>query len=85
MYADDTVIYYLHKSKDHIREALQKDFDNFNSWLHQNELIINTKIGKTESKPSAFWNGKQKTNRSSLNINKRLLTKPTSINTLDFP
>lgn len=49
MYADDTVIFYSNKSINRIRENLQNDFDRFNEWLKQNELVINTKIGKTET------------------------------------
>ena len=49
MYADDTVIFYSHKNIDRIRENLQCDFNRFLTWLGKNEVVINTKIGKTET------------------------------------
>ena len=47
-YADDTVLFVSHKSIEVIERLLNEDFNNFCSWLGDNELVINTKIGKTE-------------------------------------
>ena len=57
MYADDTVIFYSNKNIAQIHENLQSDFNSFVNWLEHNELIINTKIGKTETK--LFGTGKK--------------------------
>ena len=48
-YADDTVLFYSHKSINEIETTLNHDFDRFCQWLEKNELILNTKKGKTES------------------------------------
>ena len=57
LYADDTVIFFPHKCIDQIHQNLQSDFDKFVPWLELNELIINTKIGKTET--MLFGTGKR--------------------------
>uniref|UniRef100_A0A7M5VFX3 Reverse transcriptase domain-containing protein n=1 Tax=Clytia hemisphaerica TaxID=252671 RepID=A0A7M5VFX3_9CNID len=57
MYADDTVIFYSDKNIARIHENLQSDFNSFVTWLEHNELIINTKIGKTET--MLFGTGKR--------------------------
>ena len=49
MYADDTIIFYSNKDLKKIEEHLSRDFHSFATWLACNELIINTKIGKTET------------------------------------
>ena len=71
MYADDTVIYYSHKDIDRIRENLQCDFNRFLTWLEKNELVINTKIGKTET--MIFGTGRRisMTENVSLNVKYR--------------
>lgn len=56
-YADDTVIYYSHKNIQNIGENLQNNFNNFNKWFEENELIINSKVGKTET--MIFGTGKK--------------------------
>ena len=48
MCADDTVLFFSHKVINEIKKILQKDFDHLCNWLEDNELIINTKKGKTE-------------------------------------
>ena len=48
VYADDTVLYFSHKSIKEIQNQLEKDFISLAEWLKINELIINTKKGKTE-------------------------------------
>ena len=67
-YADDTVIFFSHKNIDVIRNHLQTDFDRFVSWLERNELILNAKIGKTET--MLFGTGKRisMTENTSLNV-----------------
>eukprot|EP00794_Sanderia_malayensis_P016349 gene16349-17993_t len=57
MYADDTVLFCSHKSMGQIRVNLQQDFDCFVTWLESNELVINTRIGKTET--MIFGTGKR--------------------------
>ncbi len=57
MYADDTVLFCPHKGMDRIPVNLQQDFDRFVTWLELNELVINTKIGKTEA--MIFGTGKK--------------------------
>ena len=47
-YADDSVLYVSDKDITIIEHLLNEDFANFCSWLQDNELIINTKKGKTE-------------------------------------
>ena len=50
MYADDIVIlFYSNKDLKKIEEHLSRDFHPFATWLACKELIINTKIGKTET------------------------------------
>ena len=44
-----TPSFFILKSVDQIRHNLQEDFDSFNDWPNQNELIINTKVRKTET------------------------------------
>jgi hypothetical protein len=48
MYADDTVMYYSDKDINTIQNHLEKDFISLAKWLTENELIINSKKGKTE-------------------------------------
>ena len=48
-YADDTVLFYCHKDKNEIEYVLNHDFRIFCEWLERNELIVNTKKGKTEA------------------------------------
>lgn len=48
MYADDTVLFYSDKDPHVLQNNLQKDFNNLATWLTNNELIVNTKKGKTE-------------------------------------
>ena len=47
-YADDTVLYVTHKDINVVRDLLNKNFCSFCSWLDENQLLINTKRGKTE-------------------------------------
>ena len=49
MYADDTAIYYSHKSIKQIEVKLQANLTNITSWLEDNRLVINMKKGKTET------------------------------------
>ena len=49
MYADDTVLFVSGKTIPEIQDNLQKDFDSISAWLSKNELIINSKKGKTEA------------------------------------
>ena len=48
MYADDTVIFTSGKSLKEIEESLTSDFNRIANWMTENELVINTKKGKTE-------------------------------------
>ena len=48
MYADDTVLFTAGKNVVDIQKNLQTDFDSISAWLAKNQLIINTKKGKTE-------------------------------------
>lgn len=48
MYADDTVLFCSHKDISEIQNQLEQDFRSFVKWLNENELVINTKKGKTE-------------------------------------
>ena len=47
-YADDTVIFYSNKDAEVIQTVLNNEFSSMTNWLRNNELIINTKRGKTE-------------------------------------
>ena len=47
-FADDTVLFYSHKNIEEIERVLNKDFATVCGWLENNELVINTKKGKTE-------------------------------------
>ena len=47
-YADDTILFYSHKHIKQIVIILNNDFASLSKWLDCNELIINTKQGKTE-------------------------------------
>ena len=49
MYADDTVSYVPHESKEKIENDLNQDMQNMLSYFCKNELIINLKKGKTET------------------------------------
>ena len=48
MYADDTVIYYSHKSISEIEKCINADANRINQWMNENCLILNPKKGKTE-------------------------------------
>ena len=48
MYADDTVIYFSDSNISSIQSNLQRDFRSLSKYLHNNELIMNLKKGKTE-------------------------------------
>jgi hypothetical protein len=47
-YADDTVLFYSHKDIGKIEQVLNEEFSYVTKWLQENELIVNTKKGKTE-------------------------------------
>ena len=47
-FADDTVLFYSHKNSEEIERVLNKEFATVCGWLENNELVINTKKGKTE-------------------------------------
>ena len=47
-YADDTVIFYSHKDIEKIEQVLNEELSHITKWLQENELIVNTKKGKTE-------------------------------------
>ena len=49
MYADDTVLYVSHESKEKIENDLNQDMQNLLSYFRKNELVINLKKGKTET------------------------------------
>ena len=49
MYADETVLYVSHESKEKIENDLNQDMQNLLSWFRENELVINFKKGKTET------------------------------------
>ena len=48
MYVDDTVIFYANRDTTIIENQLKKDIENVKNYCFTNELIINTKKGKTE-------------------------------------
>jgi len=48
MYADDTVIYFSHKSISEIEKCINADAHRINLWMNENCLILNPKKGKTE-------------------------------------
>ena len=48
-YADDTVLYIGSSKVDDIQSKLEEDLNQIAHWFHLNELVINTKVGKTES------------------------------------
>ena len=48
MYADDTVLYVSHESKEKTENDLNQDMQNLLSYFRKNELVINLKRGKTE-------------------------------------
>ena len=48
MHADDTVIFHANKNPTVIENQLNKDVENVKNYCFTNELIINTKKGKTE-------------------------------------
>ena len=47
-YADDTAVFYSNKDAEVIQTVLNNEFSSMKNWLRNNELIINTKRGKTE-------------------------------------
>ena len=49
MYADDTVLYVSHESKEKIENDLNQYIQNLLSYFCKNELVINLKKGKTET------------------------------------
>ena len=48
MYADDTVLYFHHKNLGEIERTITNDLKILSRWLRDNELLLNTKVGKTE-------------------------------------
>ena len=48
MYADNTVLYVSHGTKDKIENNLNQDMQNLLYYFRKNELVINLKKGKTE-------------------------------------
>ena len=48
IYADDTVIFFAHKDPCEIERMLTEDMERIGAYSANNELIINTKKGKTE-------------------------------------
>ena len=48
-YADNTVIFISNSDKNIIESHLNQDVNSLVTWLRMNELIINTKKGKTEA------------------------------------
>ena len=48
LYADDTVLYFHNKSLGEIEKAIMSDLGILSKWLRDNELLLNTKKGKTE-------------------------------------
>ena len=48
MYADDTVLVFADKNVTEIERILNQEMKNIADYCRQNELIINTKKGKTE-------------------------------------
>ena len=48
MYADDTVIYFSHKSIPEIEKCINSDAHRIHHWMRENCLILNPKKGKTE-------------------------------------
>ena len=67
-YADDTVLYFSHKSVEVIERILNKDLATFTSWLETNELLINLKNGKTEYMLFGFGKRINKPNDPPMNI-----------------
>ena len=49
LYADDTVLYFHHKDLREIEKAITNDLRTLSNWLQDNELLLNTKKGKTEA------------------------------------
>ena len=47
-YANETVIFYSNKDAEVIQAVVNNEFFSMTNWLRNNELIINTKRGKTE-------------------------------------
>ena len=47
-YTDDMVIFYSNKDAEVMQTILNNEFSSMTNWLRNNELIINTKRGKTE-------------------------------------
>jgi len=47
-YADDTVLFYSHKDIKVIQNVLNDEFLKVTKWFENNELVVNTKKGKTE-------------------------------------
>ena len=48
LYADDTVLYFHHKTLAEIERAMRVDLGILSDWLRDNELLLNLKKGKTE-------------------------------------
>ena len=48
MHADDTIIYYFHKSITEIKQKVNIDSSNLISWFYENQLIINIMKGEKE-------------------------------------
>ena len=47
-YANDTVIFYSNKDAEVMQTVLNNEFSFMTNWLRYNELIVNTKRGKTD-------------------------------------
>ena len=49
LFADDTAIFTTAKSKEAVENNLNVDIEHISRYLHLNDLILNTKKGKTET------------------------------------
>ena len=49
LYADDMVLYYGDKNTEVVNKVLNNEFQTVLNWLHENDLIVNLKPGKTET------------------------------------
>ena len=66
IYADDTVLFYSNPNIEVIQKCLEIDFNSLSNWLIDNELIMNTKKGKTEIMVFATNNRLKKLNDNPL-------------------
>ena len=69
MYADDSAIFYAHKSPQVISDKLSQTLDNCAEWLIDNKLSLH--LGKTES---ILFGPKQKLKHVDFSIKDILLT-----------